>query len=346
MHRKSFIPAFKKSTFSILVIALVASGISAQAAGVLNSPSGGYLLCVAPVSREVSNPSTKVCPKGYKRIVLGVKGKTGAQGIAGIQGVSGASGPAGVNGSTILQGSGTLTNEMGVDGDYFFNSALKMIYGPKSNGTWPQGVSLVGTTGASGSNGANGASGTKIAELSICGSGGTSLCKVGLQGPGGGTIFFVDYNDQYNGFNYLEVAPIKDETLTAWSSDWEDSLTAVAEWKAGAVGNGQANTAAMLTDSGDYRADTSGAAFYADSLISGGKSDWFLGSRGEMKLMSNNLWGLGLFPSEFDPLYWCSNEGNLGSIWVNVWSVLNDATSPMLIEKSASGVYVRPIRAF
>ena len=31
--------------------------------------------------------------------------------------------------------------------------------------------------------------------------------KVGQRGPGGGVIFFVDYNNEYARFNYLEAAP-------------------------------------------------------------------------------------------------------------------------------------------
>ncbi len=40
-----------------------------------------------------------------------------------------------------------------------------------------------------------------------CGANGTSACKIGTKGPGGGWIFFVDYNDQFSGFDYLEAAP-------------------------------------------------------------------------------------------------------------------------------------------
>jgi len=40
-----------------------------------------------------------------------------------------------------------------------------------------------------------------------CGISGTDACKIGAVGPGGGWIFFVDYNDQYPDFTYLEAAP-------------------------------------------------------------------------------------------------------------------------------------------
>ena len=82
---------------------------------------------------------------------------------------------------------------------------------------------LLNQSGAVGANGTNGVVGAKgdvgtagrngtdltgaITQLSICGTGGTSLCKIGAVGPGGGLIFFVDYNDEYATYNYLEAAP-------------------------------------------------------------------------------------------------------------------------------------------
>ena len=45
------------------------------------------------------------------------------------------------------------------------------------------------------------------------------VCVVVGVGPGNGTIFFVDYNDQYSGFNFLEAAPAGCETTLAWSSN-------------------------------------------------------------------------------------------------------------------------------
>ena len=76
-----------------------------------------------------------------------------------------------------------------------------------------------GDTGTAGANGTNGTNATvAITQQSICGAGGTSLCKVGMTGPGGGLIFFVDYNDQYAGLDYLEAAPQSCEgTGKTWS---------------------------------------------------------------------------------------------------------------------------------
>ena len=156
---------------------------------------------------------------------------------------------------------------------------------------------VAGTTGATGATGPAGANGTNatiaITQQSVCD--GTDadttaneLCKIGMTGPGGGHIFFVDYNDQYAGFDYLEAAPlICEKGDLTWSST-ETPVPATHGWSASAVGQGQANTTAILAV---FTTDTTSnnAAKYADSLSCGTKTDWFLGSIGEMMLMYTNL---------------------------------------------------------
>jgi hypothetical protein len=203
-----------------------------------------------------------------------------------------------------------------------------------------------GATGPAGAKGDTGASGSgAITEQLVCD--GTDadviadeLCKIGMTGPGGGHIFFVDYNDQYAGFDYLEAAPKSCEaTSKTWSSDTTNSLLAVNGWEARAVGSGQANTTAMMANGAtSYVADTSGAAEFADSSTCGTKSDWFLGSIGEMMLMYTNLQGVGGFSPD---AYWSSSEYDGGSAWFqgfgsgNLYSSSKDRT-----------FYVRPVRAF
>jgi hypothetical protein len=172
--------------------------------------------------------------------------------------------------------------------------------------------------------------------------------KIGDTGPGGGIIFFVDYNDQYAGFNYLEAAPTSCESASsAWSSDTSHSLLAVKGWAARAVGSGQANTTAMLANGAtSYVGDTSGAAFYSNALASGvpagcvtSKDDWFLGSLGEMKLMHDNLQGLG----EFNAVrYWSSTEDTTSKAWdQSFYGGAQDANNA-----KTSTFRVRPVRAF
>jgi len=207
-------------------------------------------------------------------------------------------------------------------------------------------IVVLNQTGATGARGAPGKNATvAITQQSVCdgtdaGTVADELCKIGMTGPGGGLIFFVDYNDQYAGFNYLEAAPSSCEgTSKAWSSDTTHSLLAVNGWAARAVGSGQANTTAMMANgSTSYVADTSGAAFFADSSTCGTKTDWFLGSLGEMKLMYDNLQGVGGFSSD---LYWSSSEYGANAAWYQYFS-LGYQTN---FFKSGT-YYVRPVRAF
>ena len=350
-----------KSSVFLLVLALIVGGVGAQATGLLNTSSGGYLVCVNSTTKVVTHPGTSNCPKGSKKLVLGAQGAAGTNGLTGAAGLSGRDGTDGKDGKTLWNGVKDPESTWGAPGDMFINSVTKTLFGPKNlDGTWPAGVSMVGPkgdqgltgltgaqgpVGATGAAGAAGASGSKITELSICGAGGTSLCKIGAIGPGGGLIFFVDYNDQYAGFNYLEAAPSSCETTRAWSSDTTNSLVAVTGWAARAVGSGQANTTAMLANSGSYVGDTSGAAFYANALANGvpggcvtSKDDWFLGSLGEMKLMYDNLQGLGGFVEDE---YWSSSEGGAAVAWFQDFLY-----GYQDYHNKSRTFYVRPVRAF
>jgi hypothetical protein len=179
------------------------------------------------------------------------------------------------------------------------------------------------------------------------------LCKIGMNGPGGGLIFFVDYNDQYTGFDYLEAAPqgwsngllnvnlggVTGETpgtatvdpSMKWCSN-TSSLLGLDAWDKRAVGIGGTNTTtADLTC-------TSGAVQAASDLVLGGKDDWVLGSLGEMKLMYDNLQGVGGFASDF---YWSSSESDAYNAWFQYFG-----SGVQGYDGKTYASYVRPVRAF
>jgi hypothetical protein len=94
----------------------------------------------------------------------------------------------------------------------------------------------------------------------------------------------------------------------------------------------------MMTISGSYIADISGAAFFADSSTCGGKSDWFLGSFGELMLAYSNLQGVGGFQVS---AYWSSSETTASR------SLALDFRSGGVQGNAKEDVgYVRPLRAF
>jgi hypothetical protein len=67
-------------------------------------------------------------------------------------GAIGITGAAGADGFTILNGIVAPTTE-GVDGDFYIDTVLVKIHGPKAAGTWPAGVDIKGIQGDPGLNG-------------------------------------------------------------------------------------------------------------------------------------------------------------------------------------------------
>lgn len=81
----------------------------------------------------------------------GPGGAKGADGANGSDGANGANGSNGVNGKTVLSGTTTPTGGVGTDGDFYIETDVSKIYGPKAAGTWPAGVELKGPKGDEGS---------------------------------------------------------------------------------------------------------------------------------------------------------------------------------------------------
>ena len=96
----------RNSTALIASAALLFVGVSAQASGILNTPTGGYLVCVDTKTGAVTHPGTSKCKKGQKRLILGAQGPAGAAGANGQDGLIGASGLPGKDGNTIWTGQG------------------------------------------------------------------------------------------------------------------------------------------------------------------------------------------------------------------------------------------------
>ena len=92
--------------------------------------------------------------------LTGPKGDIGLTGATGSQGISGSNGINGLDGKTVLNGTSDPISILGVNGDFYINTANNKLFGPKSSGAWPSGVSLIGSQGPIGLRGPAGENGT------------------------------------------------------------------------------------------------------------------------------------------------------------------------------------------
>jgi len=124
------------------------------------------VLLIGPVGPTgIAGATGSVGPIG----LTGPAGPTGNAGLPGTTGPIGLTGPAGTNGTAVLNGTSVPSLSTGVDGDFYINTASNELFGPKANGVWSNGVSLVGPAGVTGASGNPGPQGPQ-----------------GVQGPAGG----------------------------------------------------------------------------------------------------------------------------------------------------------------
>lgn len=334
MNKKFLLPAANKSSVGLLILALVVGGISAQATGILNTASGGYLVCVNSKTKVVTHPGTSSCPKGSKKLILGA------------QGVAGATGLSGKDGATLWNGVKDPENTVGAPVDMFINATTKVLFGPKDVVTgWPAGVSLVGPSG-SGSTGPAGAAGAPGSNATLtCAQGGT--CIVGNTGPGGGIVFYVQTASTTAPWRYMEAAP------NTWSGETADPAmpwctidsTFLPLFKDGTVPTRLADAATSTTIGSGFRntrvmlaSCTWGAANAVTFYNGGGKNDWFLPSKDELNELYLQRGIVAGFSVQY---YWSSSESNPSFAWSQHLSFNN----PSGAGKGLSA-YVRPVRAF
>lgn len=122
----------------------------------------------------------------------GAPGAPGAPGAAGATGATGAQGLPG--GASVLNGTSPPSASTGANGDFYIDTAADKIYGPKTDGAWGPGTSLVGPEGPVGPAGATGAAGAAGAA-GAKGEPGTSVLS-GTGAPTAGTgnegDFYID----------------------------------------------------------------------------------------------------------------------------------------------------------
>ncbi len=357
-----------KSLKSVVVGALAAVVVFGGIQVVSGVTDNKQIKACANKKSGVMRYTTKSCKKTERMLVfnsLGVPGVSGAKGDTGTKGdigTAGTNGTAGAKGDTGVAGTNGTAGAAGTNGAGHGSACVVGI-------NCVEGVfNLVGATGATGATGTN--TTVKITELSICGADGATLCKVGVIGPGGGLIFFVDYDDQYAGFNYLEAAPADATFASAAVQGWwattvagcgtglstscqtgtiytETGATLIAlQARHRGVGGGADATIRIVARHGATAANTYAAgvadAYESPTFRSSTKADWFLPSKGELTLMQANLneAGVGGFAIA---AYWSSSESAASNAWIQY------ATTGLYLSTlrdSNSGVAVRPVRSF
>ena len=219
-------------------------------------------------------------------------------------------------------------------------------------------------------------------------SAGTS-CQVGDIGPGGGVVFY-DAGTKQSWGRWLEVAPAAcqksglkwrrtgegtygSRVLPLLYPTWESAARQRVESKR--IGMGRANTELIVKQQMLNRTQIrrmsreqqrlvretpveNTAAGYADALVCGGKSDWFLPSKDELDalynvlaLTDNDLTGNNSFGFTRG-FYWTSSEYNNETAWTQLWidGQQFDREKWLNGDPRKDGgfnpFHVRPIRAF
>jgi hypothetical protein len=114
----------------------------------------------ATVQASSAGGAKVTLPAGNKRVFVPPpqQGDQGAKGDKGDTGNTGATGAAGADGATWRSGSGAPANSLGVNGDYYLDTATGDVY-KKAAGTYSVVGNIKGPTGATGSQGATGNTG-------------------------------------------------------------------------------------------------------------------------------------------------------------------------------------------
>jgi len=244
--------------------------------------------------------------------------------IPGPQGPPGPQGIAGTNGKTILNDTINPQSAIGNDGDFFINTSTSTLFGPKSAGAWPQGISLIGPQGPAGS-------------------GGGFTHYIGEK-FGGGVVFHV-WKDSV-GVEHGLVVATTELPQQVWSNVdfFNTGGTAWSDW------DGLNNSNGIVAQQGH----TNSAAKACLDFISGGQSDWYLPSIDELKLLCSNgfnvnqslasIQGASQLGVGGSGQYWSSTENSFGSTTARIFLLGQFSTG--FSTKDVAINYVRAIRKF
>ncbi|MCX6515061.1 MAG: DUF1566 domain-containing protein [Actinobacteria bacterium] len=335
-HSKS--KSYSRRSAGVLLLVGVLAGVTVGGGvGVIAASSTkSVTVCADTKTNVLRYAKNGKCLKTETKVVLNQTGADGITGAAGAKGDTGAAGTAGAKGDTGTAGAKGDTGAAGAKGDAGVNATLAITQQSVCDG------SDADTTA-------------------------NEVCKIGMTGPGGGLIFFVDYNNEYATYDYLEAAP----TDGVFASSAATGVWATTTAKCGATAPQATDcqTATIYTEAGVALATIRGlhrglfggkaatgvivarhdagsvaknlyAAGVADDYTTATASDWWLPSKDELEKMQENLnnKGVGGFASGG---YWSSSEDDAYTAWFQDFGF-----GLQYSNRKALTYYVRPVRAF
>lgn len=174
---------------------------------------------------------------------------------------------------------------------------------------------------------------------------------VGDIGPGSGIVVYVDVDDKYPGFDFIEVYLGENPALSFMPSSLvTDELYAETSKS---LGSGKTNSEQIVAEQGPG----SYAAKYAMDLKAGGFSDWFLPSLEEMDAVCRYAAGTNNDPNTTDYMscartknlkfgqfeqYWTSSHANSTYTWIVVLGFGHTVSENTRLQK----LFVAPVRYF
>ncbi|MEI6623958.1 MAG: DUF1566 domain-containing protein [Actinomycetes bacterium] len=178
---------------------------------------------------------------------------------------------------------------------------------------------------------------------------------VGQSGPAGGTVFHVDMT-RPPGSQCFEAAPADWQTPETKGSgdpqlqwapiDGPCYSTDITAAQATAIGTGEANMTAIITNASCDSATEAPAAWAALQYAGGGQTDWFMASKDELNQLYENravVPGIETDPGN-EPFYWSSSQSadDPESTWFQYFDYFFQGIST----KNDFIQRIRPVRAY
>lgn len=158
-------------------------------------------------------------------------------------------------------------------------------------------------------------------------------------GPAGGIIFYVDTNNTYPGFDYLEISP---SDIAEWAQ-WGCNNVYVGTFQS-ALGRGGQNTALIVSRSCTTTDGSTPAAVLANDYSLNGFTDWYLPTMSELTQVYQNLGSPGLATFS-NNMYWSSvsmtNNTTACNRQISGWGISSCTDAGRTASSS-----VRAVRAF